>query len=175
MFVKPEEVIDTIDVRPGIKAADFGAGSGFYAIPLAKRVGPSGKVYAFDVRKEILEVIRSRARALGVGNIETIWTDLEKNKGSNLKDESIDLVIISNILFQLEDKHKLAAEAFRVLKQKGKVVLVEWTEEEKPIGPKLANRINRKDAEDIFVGAGFRFEKEFNPGEHHYGLILIKP
>jgi len=62
-----------------------------------------------------------------------------------------------------------------ILKPGGRVVLVEWDEEEKPLGPPLRQRVNRKAAEDIFLKTGFHFEKEFDAGENHYGLILKKP
>ena len=175
MFVKPEAVIDALDVRPGMVAADFGSGAGFYTTVLARRLGESGKVYAFDIRKEMLEVVRSKARTFGLTNLEAIWADLEKPEGSHLKNSSADLVIISNILFQVEKKSNLAAEAFRILKPGGRVTLVEWAEDEKPFGPPLRDRVNRKEAEDLFLKQGFLFEKEFHAGEHHYGLVLKKP
>lgn len=174
MFIAPEAVVKNLDIRPGMKVADFGAGAGFYTLVLAQRVGASGKVWALDIRKEMLEVIRSKARGAHLTNIETLWSDLEKPEGSHLKENSTDLVLISNLLFQVQDKKILAEETFRILKSGGRVVLVEWAEEEKPVGPPLPERVNRKAAEDIFLKAGFHFEKEFDAGENHYGLILKK-
>lgn len=174
-FVNPEEVVRNLDVRPGMKIADFGAGAGFYTLALAKRAGPSGKIIALDIRKEMLEVIRSKAREARLLNVETIWSDLEAKAGTHLKENSLDLVLISNLMFQVQKKENIAGEAFRILKPEGRVVLVEWAEEEKPFGPALKERVNRKAAEDIFLKVGFAFEKEFGAGENHYGLILKKP
>ena len=157
MFIAPEAVVKNLDILPGMKVADFGAGAGFYTLVLAERVGASGKVWALDIRKEMLEVIRSKARQ------------------ARLKENSTDLVLISNLLFQVQDKKVLAEETSRILKPGGRVVLVEWDEEEKPLGPPLRQRVNRKAAEDIFLKTGFHFEKEFDAGENHYGLILKKP
>ncbi len=175
MFVDPKAVIEVASILPGSVVADFGAGPGFYAIPLAQRLGNAGKVYAFDIRKEMLEAVRSKAKALGLSNIETIWSDLEAPQGSHLKDAAVDLVMISNILFQVENKKAIAKEALRILKPGGKVLLVEWAEEEKPLGPPLKYRINRKEAEETFLAQGFIFDKEFNAGDQHYGLVLKKP
>lgn len=174
MFIDPEEVVKVLDILPGMKVADFGAGAGFYTLPIAKRVGASGKVFALDIRKEALEVIRSKAREGRLLNIEAIWSDLEAKEGSHLKENSADLIIASNILFQVENKSSIAQEAFRILKPGGRIVLVEWDEEKKSFGPPLAHLVNRQEAEQIFLKAGFAFEKEFNAGEHHYGLILKK-
>jgi len=172
MFVKPEAIAKVLDILPGMKVADFGAGAGFYTIPIAKKVGAAGKVYALDIRKEVLELIRSKSREMRLLNVETLLTDIEANEGSHLKDGSVDLVIISNILFQVEGKEKIAEEAFRILKPSGRVVIVEWDEEKKAFGPPLSHRVNRQAAEDFFLKAGFVFEKEFNAGENHYGIIF---
>ena len=173
-FLNPEGVIKAIGVDTGMTVADFGSGPGFYTIPVAKRVGASGKVYALDIRKEILEIIRSKVRSERLFNVEALRADLEAKEGSHLKENSVDMVIISNILFQIEHKKNLAEEAFRILKPSGRVVLVEWDEEKKVFGPTLAHRVNRQEAEEFFLKAGLTFEKEFDAGENHYGLIFKK-
>lgn len=174
-FTDPKAVIEVLDILPGMVAADFGSGAGGYTIPLAERLGNSGKVYALDIRKEMLEVVRSKARSFNLSNVETIWADLETSQGSHLKENSVDIVMISNILFQVENRKRLSDEVFRILKSGGRVVLVEWAEDKKPFGPPLKERVNRKEAEDLFLKTGFVFEKEFNAGEYHYGLVLKKP
>jgi len=174
MFVKPETVVRVLDILPGMKVADFGAGPGFYTIPIARRVGPPGKVYALDIRKEVLEIIRSKAQGERLFNIETLRANLEAKEGSHLKENSMDLVMISNILFQIENKKNLAEEAFRIIKPSGRVVMVEWDENKKSFGPSLVHRVNRQAAEEFFLKAGFAFEKEFDAGENHYGLIFKK-
>ncbi|MBI2023935.1 methyltransferase domain-containing protein [Candidatus Giovannonibacteria bacterium] len=174
MFVEPESIIKVLDVLPGMKVADFGSGAGFYTIPLAKKVGAAGKTYAIDIRSDMLDIIRSKAIAGRLLNVEVIRADLEQKEGSHIKDETVDLVIISNVLFQVNDKSNLAREAFRILKKEGRVVMVEWDEEKKSFGPPLAHRINRQEAEDIFLKTGFVFDKELNAGDNHYGLILKK-
>ncbi|MDP3784604.1 MAG: methyltransferase domain-containing protein [bacterium] len=174
-FINPKNAIEALDIRPGMTVADFGCGAGFYTIPFAQRLGETGKVYAFDIRAEMLEVVRSKARTFGLNNVEAVRADLERPEGSHLKAASTDLVIVSNILFQVEDKKTLAAEALRILKPGGRILAVEWSEEKFYFGPPLKSRLNRKEAEDIFLKAGLRFEKEFSAGDHHYGLIFQKP
>ncbi|MBI2610194.1 class I SAM-dependent methyltransferase [Candidatus Giovannonibacteria bacterium] len=174
MFVNPNHAIENLDLLPGMTGADFGVGPGFYALPAAKRLGNSGTLYAFDIRKEMLEITQSKAKSEGLTNIQAIAADLELPEGSHLKNETVDFILIANILFQVENKKNLARESFRILKKGGKVLLVEWAEEEKPFGPPLKYRINRKEAEEIFLHEGFFFSKEFKAGDHHYGLILKK-
>ena len=184
MFVRPEKVIETLDLGPSMTVADFGCGSGHYAVEAGRKVGKSGKVYAIDIQKEMLSYVRAQAQMEGLTNIETIWTDLETAEATRLKNDSVDLVIISNILFQVDDKNAVIAEAKRILKSGGKLAIVEWDIENQPaspsqggpdkFGPPMGSRIPSKAAKDLFEGAGFISEKEFNPGNHHYGLVFRK-
>lgn len=175
VFVSPAKVIDALGIRPSMAVADFGCGSGHYTIEAARLVGRSGKVYAVDIQKDMLGHVRSRAESENLNNIETIWADLEKPDATRLKEESVDAVIISNIFFQAENKKQIAEEARRILKTGGRAAIIEWDiEKEKSFGPPLEQRISPQDAKTIFGEAGFVIEKEFNPGEHHYGLTFIK-
>ncbi len=175
VFVSPAKVIDALGIRPSMAVADFGCGSGHYTIEAARLVGRSGKVYAVDIQKDMLGYVRSRAESENLSNIETIWTDLEKPNATRLKDESVDVAIISNIFFQAENKKQIIKEARRILKSGGRAGIIEWDiEKEKDFGPPIEQRISPQDAKAIFGEAGFILEKEFNPGEHHYGLTFIK-
>jgi ubiquinone/menaquinone biosynthesis C-methylase UbiE len=174
VFVSPEKVIEDLDLRPGMAVADFGCGSGHYSVAAAKRVGKNGKVYALDIQKEMLEMVRAQAKLEHLDNIETIWTDLETQESSRFKENSVDLVIISNILFQAENKKQIIEEAYRIIKPGGKAVVIEWDRKEKKIGPPLEARISPQEAKKMFEEADFSFEKEFNPGENHYGFIFRK-
>lgn len=174
-FLIPEEIIKELSLNEGMLVADFGAGAGFYSISAARLVGSSGRVYALDIRKEMLEVVRSKAKQNHLLNIEAIWANLEELQGSKLKDQSIDRVIISNILFQVENKNELIAEAYRVLKPRGRVLIVEWEKQASVSIPAREHLIGKKDALELFTSSGFLLEKEFAAGDKHYGLILRKP
>ncbi len=176
MFVSPAKVIENLDLGPAMTVADFGCGSGHYTIEAAKKVGKSGKVYAIDIQQEMLSFVRSQAKLMGLINIETVWADLETANATNLRENSVDLVIISNILFQAENKKQIIQEAFRILKSGGKTAIIEWDVENQAgiFGPQIEKRITSQNVKDLFAESGFIFEKEFNPGEHHYGLIFKK-
>lgn len=173
-FLKPEEVLGVWDIRPGDKVADFGCGAGFFSIPLGQKVGPQGKVYALDIRPEALEATRAKIKLFHIFNVEPQRADLELPQGSTLRDESIDKVLIANILFQAEDKNAVAKEAYRILKKGGSAMIVEWEDSASGGIPPLEHRISRDEAKQILQGAGFQFFKEFAAGSHHYGLIFNK-
>lgn len=156
-----------------MKVADFGAGSGFYTIAAAKKVGIGGRVYAIEVQKEYIDKVSSAAANHGLRNVEAIWGNIEKIGGSKLRDESVDRVIASNVLFQIEPEHRdnFALEIKRVLKKNGRLLLVDWSDQS-PIGPK--SLVHPTEAENLMVKVGFTLEKAFDAGNHHYGLIFKK-
>lgn len=176
MFVSPAKIIEILGIMPGMAVADFGSGSGHYVLEAGKKVGKIGRVYAIDIQKEMLSYVRSHAQQMGLSNIETIWTDLEKTEATRLKNDTVDVVIISNILFQADNKDQVVKEAYRILKSGGRAAAIEWDTEQanSSFGPPMNSRISQQAAKDLFSGEGFYFEKEFKPGDHHYGLILKK-
>lgn len=174
-FLHPERILGRLDVRPGMVVADFGAGAGHYSLPLARAVGEPGKVYAIDIQRSSLDLIRSRAELEHRLNIETIWADLERPSGSRLAEACCDLVLISNILFQAEAKSALLAEARRVLKPGGKLAIIEWDEAPFAVGPPAESKVPKALARRLALDQGFEADREFEAGSHHYGLLFQKP
>ena len=174
MFSDPKNNIRQFQLEPGINVADLGAGSGFYSLAVAKEIGEGGKVYAVDIQKDLLQKIKNAANEEHIYNIEVIWGDIESENGTKLKDESMDAVIISNILFQIEKKEDFLKEARRILKPKGKALFIEWKDSYAGMGPSKEKIFVEKEAKDIFDKIGFYIEKEISAGEHHYGFILRK-
>ncbi|MEZ4103328.1 MAG: class I SAM-dependent methyltransferase [Candidatus Paceibacterota bacterium] len=173
-FSNPEKNIKHLKVREGSVVADFGSGSGHYIFPLSDLVGDSGKVYAVDIQKSLLMKIQKDVTQKSIKNIETVWGDLEKEGGSKLRDSSLDYLIASNILFQVQHKESLVKECFRVLKSGGKVLLVDWSESFGGIGPQPENIVDEETSKNMFEKIGFVFEESVPVGNHHYGIIFKK-
>jgi ubiquinone/menaquinone biosynthesis C-methylase UbiE len=173
MFSDPQKNISMLGITDGMKVVDLGAGSGFYTIEAAKKVGPHGRVYAIDVEQNLLPNIKKAAGLGGLNNIEIIWGNIEKIGGTKLRESTADRVIISNTLFQIAsvDRDNLALEVKRILKSGGKLLVVDW-EGGSPLSPKTV--IPKTLAEGLFQKIGFVTEKTFDAGDHHYGIILKK-
>lgn len=170
-FIDPEKVLDELALKPDMIAADFGCGSGGFTIPLAKRL-EEGLVYALDVQKQPLSFLRARYLSENIKNIKDIHCNLEKEKGSTLQDSFLDLVVIANTLFQVEDKTVIISEAVRVLKEKGRLLIVDWIPEK--MQGSQAGKISAQEIKNIAKQTGLKLEKEFKAGEYHYGLIFEK-
>jgi ubiquinone/menaquinone biosynthesis C-methylase UbiE len=173
-FFQPEQIITRLEIKSGMKIADFGAGSGYFSIPFSKIVGSSGRVTALEIQKDVLDVLRVRAKNEGLLNIDVIWANIELPRGSKLEDNSQDLVLASNVLFQAEDKNAVMAEAMRILKPGGMFCVIEWVETDPPPGPPRALRIPKQILKDQCERAGFSLYRDLSAESHHYGFLFKK-
>ena len=172
-FLNIEKIVDQFDIKPNMAIADFGAGHGFFSVAFAKKVGPSGQIFAIDILSQTLEAVRSKAKLEGLFNIKIVRGNLEKPNGSTLEDESCDMVFIANVLFQVPDKPGLINEAGRVLKKNGELVVVEW----KPyiaLGPQKERRLSEEELKQLVISKGFGEPIPIDTGSHHYGFIFKK-
>lgn len=174
MFSNPKNNIIQLGLVEGMSVADFGSGSGHYAIEASRIVGESGRVYAIDIQQALVKKIKNLTVTEHRNNIDVLWGDIEQIGGTKLSDESVDAVIIANDLFQVENKNNVLKEARRILKPKGKAMVVEWADSFGGIGPRMEDIIRETEARDMLSENGFEFVQRFDAGEHHYGLIFTK-
>lgn len=170
-FLNPLEILRQLKLRNDIIAIDFGCGSGGWVIPLAKTL-EQGIVYALDVLEEPLSVLRSTMAFEKIKNIRIIRSNIENKSGSTLSDASVDLVLMTNLLFQIDNKKEVFLEAKRILKNKGKILVIDWKEDFSQ-GPEK-NKVSEKEIKKIANDLDFNLEKEFVAGIYHYGLIFEK-
>jgi len=173
-FIDPEAVLNQIGSIEGYKIADFGCGTGYFSIVAARKIGASGTVWALDVLPQRLESVKSQSKLEGLNNIITSRVNLEKIEGSKLEAESIDLVIMKDVLFQNGNKKVILEEAYRVAKKNGKALVIEWDEGQTAIGPNQNLRIAKAELKNLAENIGWNLEKEIKTGNFHYGLLFIK-
>lgn len=169
-FLNPQEVLKQLKLKEDMVAADFGCGSGGWVIPLAKKL-EEGKIYAIDILEEPLSALRAKTKLEKIINVETIKADVEK--GVNILDDNLDLVLMTNLLFECQDKKSVLEEGKRILKKGGKILVVDW-KKDAPLGPK-EGRVSAENVKKIAKELNLKLEKEFEAGTYHYGLILVKP
>lgn len=172
MLTNPEQNILHLGIKEGMRVADFGAGMGFYSKAVSTKVGYTGKVYAIEVQKNLVKKLESEIKQWGITNIECIWGDIERRGGTKISDGSMDRIIISNVLFQSEDKMGLISEARRILKKDGEILLVDWSDSFGGMGPKSENVITENMAKELFEKKGFKFIEKISTNAHHYGIIF---
>lgn len=171
-FIDPQNVIEQLDLRNDMTVADFGSGAGYFTLPVARKIGEGGTVYALDIISQKLEAVLSKARTSGLNNIITKRVNLENKNGSTLDNESVDCVIMKDMLFQNKNKAQIIEEARRILKTGGRMLAVEWSSEDFAIGPERKLRIYKESIVELANKKGFKLSKEISAGNFHYGLIF---
>ena len=172
MFAHPDKNVERLGIEPGMKVADLGTGSGHYALAAARLIGVHGRVYAVDVVKDMLSRLKKEAEQSHLHNIDVVWGNAEKLGGTTLRDASVDRVIMSNVLFQLEDRAQIGGEVRRILKPGGLALIIDWTGSFGMMGPHPDRVVADVAAKAIFEKAGLAYEREFSAGDHHYGLVF---
>ena len=171
-FLNPKEILSKLELKKEMTAADFGSGSGGWAIPLAK-ILKDGKVYAIDILEESLSALKNKAELEGIDNIELIRYNIESSKGSKLRNNFLDLVLITNLLFEAKDKKRVISEAKRVIKNGGRILIIDWLPNA-ALGPK-GKRTSAEEIKKLADELDLNLEKDFKTGDYHFGLVFTKP
>ena len=145
----------------------MGCGSGFFTVPLSRKVA---KIYAVDIQKEMLESLEQKIRNLKIENIKPL---LARENEIPLGSESVDLLVSMNTLHEFDDKERMVKEMGRVLKQSGKVLIADWKKMDTGFGPPVAVRVSRKQAIDLFKKKDFITLKNESL-QYHYLLVFSK-
>jgi ubiquinone/menaquinone biosynthesis C-methylase UbiE len=173
-FIRPEIFWSEVGLKAGETVVHLGCGAGFYLVPAAKIVGKKGKAIGVDVLTDKLEETEAKATRARVGEIvRVIRSNLEAEQGSTLAEAMADWVLVANILHQSQPR-LILAEAQRIAKQAGKIVIIEWKTSDSPLGPPQRVRFSRQEAVEIVEELGLKIAKSFEPSEYHYGLVLEK-
>ena len=174
VLLDPARVVDNLDIRPGMKIADFGCGTGHFTILMAKRVGDDGRVTAIDIQEAPLESVRTRAREAGLATIDIIRANLEVLGGTSLLDNSQDMVLLANVLFQSNKKPEIMREAHRILKSGGQLVMVEWKKGSGGFGPPENLRMDAEQLKALVSAEQFTFQRDIEVGQYHHVMMFIK-
>jgi SAM-dependent methyltransferase len=158
-------MLQALDVQPGWTVCDLGCGNGYHTLPLARLVGPEGRVYAVDIQPEMLELLAKRAAAEGVTNVERV---LGGTADSGLPDACCDLVLLVDVYHELSYPDLMLAAIRRALKPGGRVVLVEFRAEDPDVPIKPLHKMSKAQIVDELEANGFALAFEFDrlPWQH---------
>jgi ubiquinone/menaquinone biosynthesis C-methylase UbiE len=174
-FLDPQKIVADLEIEPGIKIAHFGSSNGYFTIPLAEKIGKNGTVYALDILEQKIDFLRGKVKALGLSDrIILDRVNLEEKSGSRLKDTSVDWVIIVNMLYQNSKKSQVIGEAKRILKDDGKILIIEWNDSNNHIGPQNQSRVSENEIIRIARKHDLGIVKKIPVSNFHFGLILKK-
>ena len=172
-LLNPRAVLREAGLVSGMRYADFGCGPlGHFAIPAAVIIGEKGHAYAVDIMKKALAGVESLARLEHITNITPVWGDFERLRGTRIPEQTLDCVSFVNDSHLLTEKPDIFEEVKRVLKPGGTFFVVDWDVDSVAFGPPIELRRTPEMIESVVFRAGFRQEKSFRAGPHHWGLVF---
>lgn len=162
---QPLKLLKSLDIKPGQTICDFGCGNGYHSLQLAKRVGPIGSVHAVDIQPEMLEFLKERAGPRGLENI-TLIQATDENPG--LSPAAYDLVLMVDVYHELSDPEKVLTAVRKGLKPDGRLVLVEFREEDENVPILPLHKMSQVQAVKELEANGFKLVDQYDrlPWQH---------
>ncbi len=170
---QPERVVEDLNLRPGAKVADIGAGRGFFTYRLARAVGEKGRVYATEISERAIRAVADRVKAEKIKNIEVVISEATDTK---LDSNSLDAAVICLVLHHVPEKLRgpLTKDICRALRPGGYLYILDWRVDAK-IQHDKNRRIPRADLVRLGTDAGMALDAEFFYLKHQVFLRLRKP
>jgi len=157
--LKIDYIISKLELKPGQVVADLGAGPGVISLPMAKTVGPTGKVYAVDIDQTFIDHITMRAKEQGIGNVTAV---LGKFTDPGLPARDVDVALFHDVLHHIKDRAEYLKNTAQYVKAGGRIAIVE-------LDPKTGSHRNEpeltvsKEQAKAWLGdAGFKPVQEFD-------------
>ncbi len=123
IWTQRELIAAVVGPPPGAAVADVGAGSGFMAELFARKVGPTGKIYAVDINPTMMERVAAEMKERGVANLETVVCG---ERSVDLPAASVDIVFVCDTYHHFEYPRSTLASIHDALRPNGQMVVVDF-------------------------------------------------
>jgi ubiquinone/menaquinone biosynthesis C-methylase UbiE len=174
VWMPPRDVVAMLRLRGGMSVADIGPGSGFFTIPFARAVEPSGRVFAVDLQPRMLEILGEKLRESGAPrNIQLVHGAAHETR---LEEGTCDLVFMGNVWHELDDAAAFCREAARILRPEGRLAILDWrTDTPHPPGPPPDHRIAAADTAATLGSLGWNAAAPAHVGKYSYLVVAARP
>ena len=171
LWQRPDQVMDALGIADASVVADIGAGSGWFTIRLARRVGPQGLVYAEDVQPEMINAITRRVQREGLTNVRAVRG---QNSDPRLPPRALDAILVVDAYHEVEDRVTMLKNLARALKPQGRIGVVDFKLDGTGPGPAPDERVSPDVVVRDAVKAGLRLVRQEPFLQYQYLLILGK-
>ncbi|MEY4636394.1 MAG: Ubiquinone/menaquinone biosynthesis methyltransferase ubiE [Acidobacteriota bacterium] len=163
--------MDALGIAEASVVADIGAGSGWFTIRLARRVGPQGLVYAEDVQTEMINAITRRVQREGLTNVRAVHG---QNSDPRLRAAAMDAILIVDAYHEVEDRVTMLANLARALKPNGRIGVIDFRLDGSGPGPSPEERVSPDVVVKDAAKAGLRLVRQEPFLPYQYFLIFGK-
>jgi SAM-dependent methyltransferase len=153
---EPDKALDALGTLTGLTVADVGAGSGYFTVRLASRVGAIGRVYATDLQPEMLKMLTTRLARDGVTNVTTVQGSIDDPK---LPASSLDVVLMVDVYHEFSEPQKMLRGLRAALKPAGRLVLLEYRKEDPAVPIRFEHKMSVAEARMELEAEGFILSK----------------
>ena len=170
---QPEQMLDALNLKPGQVVADVGAGVGYTSVRLARRVGPTGKVYATDIQPQMIRMLKANIRTMKLEKVITplLCTATE----TKLPDAEIDLIIMVDVYHECSSPIETLKGLKKALKPGGRLVLIEFRAEDPEVPIRPEHKMTLAQARREVEAQGFAFQKNDERLPWQHIIIFEKP
>jgi SAM-dependent methyltransferase len=163
-----ERAMDAAGVGPGMIVGEAGAGDGYFTLPMARRVGPEGAVYANDISKRELDALAANARRERLANIHTVEGAVEDPLFPR---QDLELVVVVHAFHDFSRPAEWLVNAKKYLRPGGAVAIID-------IDPRQGRQDNhfwpRERILDYAASAGYEKTKIVDDISGHL-IVVLKP
>lgn len=170
---QPEQMLDALNLKPGQVVADVGAGVGYTSVRLARRVGPTGKVYATDIQPQMIRMLKANIRTMKLE--KTIIPLLCTATETKLPDGEIDLIIMVDVYHECSSPVETLKGLKKALKPGGRLVLIEFRAEDPEVPIRPEHKMTLAQARREVEAQGFQFQKNDERLPWQHIIIFEKP
>jgi len=167
----PGEMLDALGIKPGMAVADVGAGIGYLTTKLARRVGPTGRVYATDIQPDMLSRLRDRMEREQIHNVETV---LSSQSDPRLPPGKLDLIVMVDVYHELTQPQRMLRKMREALKPDGRLVLVEYRKEDPTIPIRPEHKMSVAEVKTEVEAEGYALQDVLKilPRQH---IVVFRP
>lgn len=161
---QPDKVLDALGVGSGMVVADVGAGTGYFTVRMARRVGATGQVIATDLQPEMLRLLDARLQKEKLTNVRLVRAG---DHDAALHADCCDLVLLVDVYHELSDPAAILAGIRHALRPRGRLVLIEYRKDDPRVQIKPEHEMTLPQIQKELGERGFHFvdSLEFLPDQ----------
>jgi ubiquinone/menaquinone biosynthesis C-methylase UbiE len=169
--LKVDEVIARLQLKPGDVVADLGAGTGVFSLPIAGKVGPTGKVYAVDIDQALINHIGRKVEQQKIANVRPI---LGKPADPALPAADVDIAFMHDVLHHIEDRFGYLKQAARYMKPSARFAFVEFDSLKGPHRDNAKLHLSREQLQKWMEAIGFTLTNEYPLADEKWYVVYSR-
>ncbi len=167
----PEQALDALGIRAGMVVADVGAGTGYMSLRMARRVGPTGKVYANDLQPEMLQKLHAKSQREKLSNVETVQGTESDPK---LPPNTMDLVLLVDVYHEFSQPQAMLDRIRESLKPDGRLVLLEYRKEDPKVPIRPEHKMSVAEVKTEVEAEGYKLDQVIEKLPRQHIIIFRK-